>query len=67
MGDTEILINELEPMLIEIARNDLSKGANIDDHPCLVVLRIVRDLDSKHEADVRQINYMNYLIDKGGK
>ena len=42
--DKQVTIEDLEPMLLEIAYGDCATGADVNDHPCMVILRIAKDL-----------------------
>ena len=59
----EILMKELEPMLIQVAAGDLIEGADINDHPCMVIFRIAEDLAERLDAAERQISFMSNMMD----
>ena len=37
-------IGNLEPILLEIAYSDCAIGADVNDHPCMIILKIAKDL-----------------------
>jgi len=53
---------ELEKILIELARGDLSEGSDIHDHPCMIALRVVQDLTDRLDTAERQIELMNKMM-----
>ena len=58
MKEKQVTIKELEPMLINIAAIDLADGANINEHPCMVIFRMAEELSEKLEAAERHISFM---------
>jgi len=47
MSEKAITKEELFELLGGIAEKDLSEGADIDDHPCSVIMRYYEELESK--------------------